>query len=273
MPIQGYWGSVPRGNNYSITQGQVASPTGAGVAITSSASANTKGSYTQIVSATSIQAAGLIVHCTKGSNNISEHLIDIAIGGSGSEQIIVSNLLHGVTGFGAVQYFFPIPIPSGTRISARLQATAGNRISWIHVTLTNGHPSYSRVETWGANTSTSGGVTLDAGGSANTKGSYAQLISSTGFATQRMFFSVGSQAVNHSANDFLCDIAVDIGGNKQIILANIGLHNNSNVSIEPAILGPFTCVLPAGSNIYARTQSLSTTSATRQFGLVGYGIG
>lgn len=262
------------GSNYSVTHGDVTSPTGAGTAVTGSASLDTKGSYAQLTSSTSIQAAGFIVHHVKSTNNSTDTLIDIAIGGSGSEQIIVSNLLNSVVAFPGVQYFFPIGIPAGTRIAARLQAHAASRVDWIHVTLTNGHPSYAQVETWGADTAQSRGTSIDGGGTANTKSTYVQLVASTGFATKQVMFAIGNQGgATRSSNDFLFDVAVDIGGNKQIIFADMGLHNLVSQTPYPVVFGPYNMALPAGSNIYVRTQSLdNSVSITRSFDIVGYGI-
>jgi hypothetical protein len=56
-------------------------------------------------------------------------LLDIAIGASGSEKIILSNyswIWTGVEAAGtAPSPFFAIPIPAGTRISARIAVSSG----------------------------------------------------------------------------------------------------------------------------------------------------
>ena len=262
-----------RGSNRSTTVGQVSAST-SGTVLTSSASANAKGSYSQITSATPFHAAGIMVHVVKVTNNTSDYLIDLAVGGSGSEQVIINNLLHAPVGFPGSTYFFPISIPSGTRLSARLQGTAASRQAWIFITLTNGHESYSRVATWGADITDSSGLAIDGGGTAHTKGTYAQLTSATDFAIKKLLFVVGNQVqASRAATNFLWDFAVDIGGNKQIMLADIPLHNQSSGNPSPWVLGPYDVILPAASNLYARTQSSVTATASRQFDLVAYGIG
>lgn len=101
-----------------------------GTSVPPSASANTKGGFTQLIASTSVDYLGFYVEVNLGDTNTSASvgafsLIDIAIGGAGSEIIIVPNIqwYHGAS---RPRQFYPIPIPAGTRISARCQADAAS---------------------------------------------------------------------------------------------------------------------------------------------------
>ena len=105
-----------------------------GTAVTPSTTANTKGSYAELTSATARDYIGLMVYWDAGFTGMStsHHLMDIAIGGSGSEINIIPNLLMAT--FATTPYtiwppaspFFPISIPAGTRIAARMQSSASS---------------------------------------------------------------------------------------------------------------------------------------------------
>jgi hypothetical protein len=102
--------------------------------ITPSATIDTLGAYTQIVSATARDYVGLFSMMDfAGTGAPTSFLVDIAIGASGSEIVLLPkrNIYGGdVTNnlcppYGGFQLFnfIPINIPTGTRLSARTQAS------------------------------------------------------------------------------------------------------------------------------------------------------
>ena len=109
-----------------------------GVAIDAGATANTKGAYAELTASSGADIAALF-GCVGNNTDIARgaltFLLDIAIGGSGAEQLVLSNLfLASNTAFDAVlpPFIGPYPcgIPASTRFSARLQCsgtTAGDR--------------------------------------------------------------------------------------------------------------------------------------------------
>ena len=103
-----------------------------GTSVTASATANVKGSFTTLAppsggSLTVRDYAGLVVGVCYGST--IAFLTDIAIGASGSEIIIAPNLS---TNLGSYMHL-PIPIPKGTRLSARVQASSGGVAAKISI--------------------------------------------------------------------------------------------------------------------------------------------
>lgn len=112
-----------------------------GTVVDPGTTANTKGFFTQIAAATTVDIAvlQLMVDSLK-SLMAGAFLLDIAIGAAGSEQVILPNIVvvngtgpFNTTGGGTINQQLPlkrINIPAGTRLSARVQSTqtaAANR--------------------------------------------------------------------------------------------------------------------------------------------------
>lgn len=99
-----------------------------GTTITSSATANVKGSYTQLTASTPRDYRGFFISIDGQQMSFTSQqlMVDIAVGGSGSEVVILPNL--PIFGSPIVGGLFPIPIPAGTRVSARSQATGASTV-------------------------------------------------------------------------------------------------------------------------------------------------
>lgn len=96
---------------------------------------NTKGGWTQIVAATT--RAYRAIHVAWGlidfvSGQTSMMLLDVGLGASGSEVVVVPDLYTTAANVSAVTHnqtpnaFIPGGIPAGTRVAVRGQVTAGN---------------------------------------------------------------------------------------------------------------------------------------------------
>ena len=103
-----------------------------GALVDCGATANTKGSYTEITASTTYDLTDLIV-CLGSINTFSitgTYLMDIAIGGAGSEVVIIPNVFLGSDGNfdgitpGLIKY--EMGIPAGTRLAIRAQCTSNN---------------------------------------------------------------------------------------------------------------------------------------------------
>jgi hypothetical protein len=106
-----------------------------GTTLTASSSTNTKGSYAQLSASTPRDYLALWAYFdalnTTATN--AAYLCDIAIGAGGSEKVIIPNLFQqcsSVAGNGpflsGIAGPFPICIPAGTRVAARIQATTAS---------------------------------------------------------------------------------------------------------------------------------------------------
>lgn len=92
--------------------------------------ANTKGSYTQLVASSSkdYSAIGFTLCYSSSILPTDRALLDIAIGGAGSEIIIIPDYFFSVNSPSGVNTVFCImtQIPAGTRIAARIASATGS---------------------------------------------------------------------------------------------------------------------------------------------------
>lgn len=132
--------------------------------------------YTTLIASTSEHSYGIFVRCmnTAVATTITDALVDIAIGAAASETVIIPNLIAGhlgATGIASMgmggMYFFPIVIPSGTRISATAQGTVVSDTVHVAVHLLQcplpGMWYGQRVTAYGADTGNSRGTALSPG--------------------------------------------------------------------------------------------------------------
>ncbi len=145
--------------------------------ITASGSTNTKGAWA-LLTTLAADIDGFFVTVSAVNSTARTFLLDIGTGNAGSEVAIVSNYLLTVGGdvTGAnTQFFIPIPLASGTKISATCQcSTASGTISISLLTVAGqlSHLLTSAIaHTYGATTASSRGTQVDPGAVADTLGS------------------------------------------------------------------------------------------------------
>jgi hypothetical protein len=256
-----------------------------GTAITSSATPNTKGAYTQLIASTPFDTCWVefSIFCDLNGYSLVNSGVDIAIGGAGSEQVVISNILTGppYNQNQIVRVAFPLVILQGTRISARSQSSSASfPQNFVQIKLFDGGFSqvegFSGVDDIGFVSATSYGTLLTPNATANVMGSYAQLTASTARDYAGIFavFDNGQQNVGNPC-DFLIDVAIGAGGSEQIILpftshilgTYIGNYNAiplaSNTSFCPISV-------PVGTRIAARCQSVR--AAIGGPGIAVYGV-
>lgn len=245
-----------------------------GTQITANAAANTKGVYAELIASTSFDYEGVMLEFGFVTGGV-EWLIDIAIGAGGSEQIVIADLHYTfATALSAPYLFVPLRIPAGSRISARCQSSTGGASTWIM-----GHgiakvtDPLSRVTTYGAAAADSGGVSVDPGAVANTKGAYSQVVASTTYPIKHLIlgFGINGDTARTSCR-WLVDIAIGASGSEQIIVPNLLLNAHlSSDDITPHFV-EFPCDIPAGVAISARAQCTTTTAGDRLFDIIVYGV-
>lgn len=114
--------------------------TAIGTNITSGA-IDTESAWTQLIASTARDAWGILVGFNRGAVNaaVRSILCDIGIGGAGSEIALISNLIGNsglTTNVGHHNArFFPIFIPAGTRLSARVQTNVASHVLDVAVRL------------------------------------------------------------------------------------------------------------------------------------------
>lgn len=239
---------------------------------------DTKTAYTQLIASSAFHATGFLVTVDAALAAGNSLLFDVAVGAAASEQDIVENFAVTPRFSVSQRIYFPLPIPAGSRVSVRHQATSGSVVTYWMVHLI-GRPLLSssplgRSTTYGANAADSGGVSVDPGGTANTKGSYSEIVASTTNIIKALYvcFSSGD---NLSRTDctWLFDIAVGAGTSEEIILADLFLTiENATDAPTPAPLGPLPYAIPSGSRIAARAMCSIIDAADRLMDVVIVGL-
>ena len=241
------------GDGQQLTAGTASASYGVDV---SASSANTKGSYVELISssASAKPATGFYFSIYRTALPAWDGLVDIAIGGAGSEQIIVSDMgfVSNLTGSQASMQFLPIAIPASTRVAARVQTGYGggttNNYSMIH--LVHGgskHPTGLAGATGiGANTADSGGVAISAG--SGSKGSYVEVVSSTARAYRGISLRAHTRNSVLADTKILVDIAIGAAASEVIIASNLPLYSNGGIEFLPYI----PLHIPSGVRVAAR---------------------
>ncbi len=256
--------------------------TSAGTVLTGGA-ANTKGSYTQLVASTSADAVGIILQVNNRSAGANEYSVDVAVGGSGSEQIIIPDFIMQNDHAAADNVYFPILIPAGTRIAARCQSPSAGGTMTFAISTVDGeftaNEGAGSVDTYGFLSSTTNGTLIDPGGVANTDGSWVQITASTTNDICGVVLGLDPGNLSGASSltgQMLMDIGIGGSGNEQVLIPNLMVeHAISNGAINstwPPYIGPIPVQIPSGTRIAARCQSTLTTATQRQIGLVVYGI-
>lgn len=241
-----------------------------GTALTGGTS-NTKGSYTQLIASSAVDACWIMVCLKETGNATNRCAVDIAIGAAGSEKVIISNVLvEGSTnGFNGTNCLFPCQIKAGSRISARAQnqsATAdGPNVSVI---LFDGAMSHAEgtagVDDIGFVSGSTAGTLITASASANAKGSYAQLNASTSRDYLGFIIRISVATSGTPADRALLDIAIGASGSEIVIVPNIPISCAAGGSsgIQSIFMGPFFVPIPAGTRIAARIQADAASNTT-----------
>jgi hypothetical protein len=97
-----------------------------GTLLTTSSTANVKGSYVQLTAAAQTAYSGLII-CQNIVTGAKAYNIDIAFGASGSEVVVIPNMTSGEDG--SIIGFIPVNVPLGTRIAARASSQQSGAVT------------------------------------------------------------------------------------------------------------------------------------------------
>jgi hypothetical protein len=274
----GDWG-IDRSHSF-ITPIGIDTATSKGTTIVGHDNAHTKGSWVQLSAAITFDASGIIINIPW--TDTYSYLVDIGIGGEGSELVLISNILSHCNSDNAKtrgqkgSYFFPVHIPKGTRVSARCQSSVGAKSLEVILYLVSGgftsNAPYNIVSTFGDTAASTTGTAVDPGGSANTKGSWVQFSASCSFALREVIIAV--TASGNSYGRLLMDIGIGGGGSEVVIISNWAIyHQYDSQTRYPCVspLLPFS--VPAGSRIAVRCQNDNIDDATnRVLGVILYGV-
>jgi hypothetical protein len=264
------------GGRYETVGADLASSEGTGVS--SSSSANVKGTYVEITAATAFQYEAIFAQFSQESGTNRDFVFDIAIGAS-AEAIVVENLqLSTFTEDLTASIFIPVRIPSGARIAARCQCSTGNSTRDLHIIGVAGGPSfpagYTKAVGLGVNLADSGGTPIDPGSSLNTKGAYVPLVASTAEAYVGLVPVIGG--ILNSARltyEWLFDVSIGAATVERVVLPDLNLRSTTVVHIVlPQFFSPYPVYIPAGTRIAARAQCSGNDATDRLFDLSLMGL-
>lgn len=231
--------------------------------ITAPGSANTKGAWLELVTSTAFDSSGFLLNTTLTTTASRQILVDIGVGVAGSEQVILSNYAFSLGAMAhSISHYIPLAIPAGTRVSCRYQRNNGATFTASVYPIGMGYwgGAFGSSETWGADTSDSGGTAVTPG-TDDTKGSYVQLVAgSTRDVNAIIIHLTGGDFSMAGAHRVLIDLATGAAGSETVIIPNLmAIGNAGDAQYRPHAIGPIPCNIPAGSRVAVRAQDTDTT--------------
>ncbi len=264
----------------SETLGAVTSGATDGTSLTASASTNVKGNWVTLGTPNFDYEAVYVSF--ENSSAAADYVVDIGAYDGANVHVRISDLRvssRKATASFSTGYYLPLRFKSGIEIQARVAASSGAAI--IRATITGfqkgllgqvGCGMCSALYT----PSTSMGVTIDPGGTANTKGSWTQLIASVPQDINYLILHIGPNAdvgrgVNASA---LLDIGVGSSGNEYVILGDMHLNwNTGQDTPSPQVIQCVPIMVKSGVRLAARMQCSDNTAGDRTIDLSAWGVG
>ena len=233
------------------------------VSVTSGSTANTPGAWVEVLASTPMETNWVQILSISGtllSNNSSAMLMDIGIGPSGSETVVVESLQAGFRGTGRnLLADLPCPVPAGSRVAMRIagESTRTSHVSTWDVLLGVSDIPVVPPITIGANVATSTGTVLD-NPTLGVKGAWVELSAAVPVDLMGLHlgpaFSGGAAA---AISDGLIDIGIGPSGSEAVVVENFLWSSTSseNVTLQPPLV---SCQIPAGSRVAARYQRYGT---------------
>lgn len=215
----------------------------------------------------------------------TNYLIDVAVGAAGSEIIILSNLAVALNNGMGVSIPIPINIPAGSRIAARCQDNFGGSIAYMSGRVISGSflgtPPCHTLTTYGAVTTTSSGTIANAGGTANTKGAWTQLVSATTQEHSGLIIAavrpVLSTVITADWGQ-VADIGVGAAAAEQVLVPDLrstcskASQSAFKSAVQPGIFMFPQCDIPAGVRLAVRQQATTINASDRQGAYIVYGL-
>jgi hypothetical protein len=275
LPAQGYKGLAASQTSTSAD----------GTTVTASGTTFTFGSWAQLIASTSFTAYGIFVLINNTGVASANHrvLVDIGIGGSGSETTLIPYLDGHAGGWantmgGGQLYFFPILIPSGTRLSARCMANTASKNAYVLVWLV-GQPMGpngwygSRVTAYGVNAGTAVGTAITPGGT-SAYGTAVQLTASTSAPIRMLQFGMDLGTTDTTGSNMRGMVRFGTGATPDYFVSGIPFAESTTLETMDNRMGNFVLShmmfnIPSGTELRASAMVSGTAEART---IIAYGV-
>lgn len=223
--------------------------------------------FTTLVASCPFDVCWIDVELIDGRYSGVVEIIDLALGASGSE-VIVANSLVGYGGvFAQARFSFPLTIPAGSRISARVTTgSVGNAIVRLYAGAFDAEGA-SGLNAENVTATSNPGTAITPNAAAATKGSFAQLVSATAKDYCGFILIPDGQNNTTSNTAYFMDLAIGPSGSEQIIMSNLLFRSTSPSPSDT----PFLPIqIPAGTRLSARCSCDIASGAA--IGISFYGV-
>lgn len=253
------------------------STTGLGTQLTAHATPHSlPATPTELISATTIEGEWLYVaiHNSAVATTVTDGLVNLYIGGSGSETLFIDSLVAGwAAGIsfssGPSHFWFPVRIPRGTRISAAFRSRITVDVCTVYVAVGNSNGEHwvgSGVETLGETTASSKGTAITLGSAS--EGSWTS-IGTTG----RRWKYLNMAAMSNNDTSIVAEtVAYDVGSGSAVLQGMEGKMFSMDASTEAQQMWEsrgLWCDIPSGTALQLRGQSNATPSGAQTAILYG----
>ena len=214
-----------------------------GFNVTASATIHTKGAWTQLVASTaSTSALAILTFGNVGAvATDTSTLVDIGIGGAGSETVIIPDIACGGHSVGPCTWV-PIRIPAGSRVAARCQSLVSSKSITVRMYLFS-HADSARCPTSvtaiGSSTGTSAGTAMS-----GASGTWTQITAATAADFQALTLVASSSSTAGNSGNWRMTLGIGAAGS-EVELCTMVVNQTGNPLVQATSGDNFTST-PAG---------------------------
>ena len=234
---------------------------------------DTKGAWVTLTATTAFDAIGLLVHLMNQSS--LNYSLDIGLGAAAAETVIIPDIVvKFATTATQYSFFFPVCIPAGSRVAARVASAVASAtlVVMVHPIAVGLMPAspLQRATNYGFVVVGTKATLIDPGGTADTKGAWAVLSASTANPIRSAVLLFSSAETTLVASNWEVDIGYGAAASETILIPDLPVRTITRYTAFPT--GPIPLAIPAGSRLVARAQSPQITAGSRELALAIMGV-
>lgn len=244
-----------------------------GVTVAASASVDTKGTWVTNSAYKPSFTWNMLNLCVWNASAES-YLMDIGVDDGSSNVFVIAPDLRvpglRIARSGAMHFQLPLHVPQGKQLAFRCQSASGtNGVRIICGGSSNGiygAQGYSRMVSLYTPAAGSRGITIDPGGTANTKGSWVQMTSSSSDRVVGLMMAVGDAGdiARAAAQNIAIDIGIGASSSERVVVPDITFTADTNSDQwGPRVTGIYPCDIPSGTRFALRSQCSVNTASDR----------